>query len=346
MKKLEFYTFMKKIPKAEIHIHSEAAVTEATIKKLYQQNKDSSLINSKELDNFFSFNNLSEFVQCFIKLQKLLKTPEDLKYLFEDLGSYLQNNNIVYAEVFFSPTSFLRKGFEFKEMLSIIDSKIDQIKKEKGITVKLIIDVSRTFGVENAMHNLSLIQKLNDSHIIGIGLGGDELNGPAKEYAEVFKEAKKVGLHVVAHAGEDVGPQSIIDSINYLGIERIGHGITAIQDKELVKRLTKSQIPLEICVTSNLFTKKVVKKMSEHPVRYFYDEGVFITINSDDPSFFKVSITDEYWNLYSQLNFTMKEIKQLVLNGFDAAFISVEEKKKYTDTVLAAWEKAEKEVHN
>ena len=109
MRKLEFYTFMNKIPKAEIHIHSEAAVTENTIKKLYNQNKDLGSISQRELENFFVFNNLTEFVQCFIQLQKLLETPEDLKFLFEDLGHYLQSNHVVYSEVFFSPTSFLNK---------------------------------------------------------------------------------------------------------------------------------------------------------------------------------------------------------------------------------------------
>ncbi|HZK20045.1 MAG TPA: adenosine deaminase, partial [Treponemataceae bacterium] len=219
---------MKKIPKAEIHLHGEAAVSTKTIQKLYKKNNGKSL-SKEELKDFFNFTNLKEFVQCFIELQKLLVTTDDLKYLFDDLRDYLLANNIVYSEIFFSPTSFIRKGFEFSTMISVLSSKIEEIEKETGIVIKILIDVSRTFGPENAMNNLNLILKEKNPLIIGIGLGGDEQSGPAKEYAEVFKKAKKEGLRVVAHAGEDVGPESIRDSIDFLGIERIGHGITAIQ---------------------------------------------------------------------------------------------------------------------
>jgi adenosine deaminase len=332
---------MKKIPKAEIHLHSEATVSTKTIANLYQKQNHASL-NKEELDKFFTFHNLTEFVHCFIELQKMLETPEDIHFLFDDLCDYLRENNIIYCEAFFSPSSFLRKGFKFEDMLAVLNSKIDEIQEKYGISIKVLIDVSRTFGTENAMHNLELIEKTTCKHIIGIGLGGDELKGPAKEYSAVFHKAKIDGLHVVAHAGEDVGPQSIIDSIKYLDVERIGHGITAIQDKKLVKYLADKKIPLEICVTSNLFTKKIVKRIEDHPVREFYDSGVFVTINTDDPSMFKTSLINEYWLLHSKLHFTMDEIKQLVLNGFEAAFITDDNKKKYKELVLNAWNKAEK----
>jgi len=340
--KIEFYRFMKKIPKAELHLHCEATVSKKTIGMLYKKSANLDLTN-EELDNFFSFDNLAEFVKCFIELQKLLTTPDDLKFLFNDLKDYLQANSIVYCEVFFSPSSLIRKGFTFKDMIAVISNKIEKIKNETGIIIKIIIDVSRTFGCENAMNNLKFIEESKNLNIIGIGLGGDEKKGPAKDYTEVFKQAKKDGLHLVAHAGEDVDSQSIKDSINYLNVERIGHGITAIQDKKLVEFLAEKKIPLEICVTSNLFTKKIVTKIEEHPVRAFYDKGVFLTINSDDPSMFNTSLVEEYWLLYSKLNFTMEEIKQLVLNAFEAAFMPVSEKKKYKNLVLDRWDKAKKE---
>ena len=163
------------------------------------------------------------------------------------------------------------------------------------------------------------------------------LKGPAKDFERVFAKARKAGLHVVAHAGEDVESWSIKDALHLLKAERIGHGITAAQDAELVKEMAKTQVPFEICPTSNTFTKKIVSRIEDHPIRALYDAGCFVTVNTDDPAFFGVSLIDEYWNLYSKLNFTLDEIKTIILNGFKASFISDSAKKKYTSAVNKAW---------
>ena len=222
-------------------------------------------------------------------------------------------------------------------MVKIFDEKIAQIKEKHGITIKLLMDVSRTFGCENAMNNLNLLKKYPSPNIIGIGLGGAEVKGPAKEYEPVYAQAIKDGLKVVAHAGEDVGPQSIWDSLNYLHIQRIGHGISAIQDEKLMEVLKEKQIPLEVCPTSNVFTKKYVNSISSHPIKEFYKRGLFVTVNTDDPIFFKTTLTEEYWKLYSECDFSMEDIKILILKGFEALFISEGEKQKYYTQVENSW---------
>ena len=156
-------------------------------------------------------------------------------------------------------TSFLKKGFKYDDMIQIFEKRIEQIKNDHNITIKMIMDVSRTFGLENAMNNYNLLKLYPCKDIIGIGLGGDEAKGPAKDYAPVFERALKEGFHAVAHAGEDVGPESMWDAINYCHAERLGHGITAIQDEKLMQYLSDTKLPIEICITSNTFTKKVVK---------------------------------------------------------------------------------------
>ena len=261
----------------------------------------------------------------------------DFKYLFSDFSDYLEKNNIVYCETFFSPTSHLKKGWDFNEMISLVSESIKQIKKETGRTVKLLVDVSRSFGVDNAMRNLDLVLAAKNPDIIGIGLGGNEVTGPAKDFEKVFKKARENGLHVVAHAGEICPSSSIKDSINLLGAERIGHGISAAFDEEFMAQLKKDRTPIEICPTSNVFTKKYVTEMKNHPVRKLFDSGVNVCINTDDPTFFKVSIIDEYWNLYKYLNFSLSEIKQLVKNGFNALFIPESKKKSYCAEVEKAW---------
>ncbi len=336
MTKDGFYSFIKSIPKSEIHLHAEGMISIDTVNKFLTR-KHKTGKSPLDLNKLFSYNSLKDFIHSFLTIQNLFEMPSDFETLFDDAANYLSMNNIVYCELFFAPSMFIQKGMKFDEIMSVITRKIDEIKLVRGITIRIIIDISRTFGVENAAHNLELAMSFKNDYIIGIGLGGDELKGPAKNFKKIFEEARKKGLHTVAHAGEDEGPKSIWDSLLMLHAERIGHGITAIQDDKLIEYLKENKIPLEICITSNVFTKKIVKKIEDHPVRELYDRGVIITINTDDPTFFHVSTIDEYWNLYSKLNFTFEEIKSIIINGFNACFLKESEKVRYIKSVEEKW---------
>jgi adenosine deaminase len=345
MKKDEFYSFLRKIPKAEIHLHAEATISRDTVKTFLLRSPDKAT-NAVDVDKLFSYNTLKGFLTSFLYVQGLIEKLSDLSLIFEDAARYLKENNIVYGELFFAPSAFIRKGLSFPAMLDVIQASIDTIQKRDQVTIKLIIDLSRMFGVENAQNNLDLTLRHKTPMVIGVGLGGDEEVGPAKVFGEVFQVAKSRGLHVVAHAGEVVGPESIWDSLNTLKVERIGHGLSAIQDPKLVKHLAEKQIPIEICLTSNIITQKYVTKAQDHPVRDLFDQGVLVVINTDDPTFFNCTLIDEFWQLHSKLKFTMAEIKQLVLNSFKASFLTKEEKAQYFLRVEAAWAKAEAEQKN
>lgn len=337
MNKKDFYSLLAAVPKAEIHLHCEAVISRNTVKKLYKESTGTTL-SADEMKNLFAYNDLTGFIKSFLKIQSLFTKTQDFNLVFDDFAKYLEDNNIVYCETFFAPTAFIKKGFSFSEMIRTISASIVKIKETQHRTIKILVDVSRTFGEENAQHNLDLILKENNPNIIGIGLGGDEAKGPAKEFVHVFKNAKEAGLHVVAHAGEDVDSSSIKDALHLLGAERIGHGITAVNDPALITELAKTKIPLEICPTSNTFTKKIVSRMEDHPVRTLFDKGVFVTINTDDPTFFGASLIDEYYNLYTKLNFTLDEIEQLILQGFTASFITDAQKKTYCSAAKKAWD--------
>ncbi|MBP5520150.1 MAG: adenosine deaminase [Treponema sp.] len=336
MTKSEFKTFLQAVPKAELHLHLEAVLTLNGIKKLYK-NKFGKEITKQEQKELFSYNDLNGFIQSFLKIQGMYSSVEDFRIVFDELEKYLVKNGITYAEVFFAPTAFLKLGFKYQDMINIFHEKISKIKEKRGITIKLLMDVSRTFGLENAMNNYKLLKQFPCEDIIGIGLGGAESKGPAKDFAPVFELAKKEGFHTVVHAGEDVGPQSIWDSINLLSAERIGHGVTAIQDEKLLSELQKSGLPIEICITSNTFTKKIVQKAKEHPVRTFFDKGIAVNINTDDPVFFKTTLLDEYWICYKNLNFTMNEIKELVKNSFRHSFMNDKSKKDSIKAIDESW---------
>ncbi len=326
------------IPKTEIHLHLEGLISVDTIWKLIQENKlqfDGS--DSKaNLKKRFAVKSLDEFIDLFINvIQASFVKEQDIVYLIEDAQEYLKRNGIVHAEIFFAPSKFLQSGFSYPHMADILEAGSKKIFEESGITVNFIIDVSRTFGPENAEKNLDLVLENPRSSIIGIGLGGAESSGPAEEYKAVFSRAVENNLYVVAHAGEDVGPESIWNAINFLKITRIGHGISAIEDRKLMDYLKEKQIPLEICPTSNLFTRKYVSKIQNHPIKQFYDNGIYVTLNSDDPTLFGSTLTEEYIMLYESGIFTDDELFNIIKNTIFAAFIT--EKRKE-----AIWNDAEK----
>lgn len=336
MNKGDFYSLLRTVPKSEIHIHQEAVLSSKTIRKVYKRSYGRAMTKT-EYDSLFAYETFQGFLDSFIKIQSFFTNINDLEFLFQDFAHYLEKNNIVYCETFFSPTSHLRKGWDFNQMLTLVSKSLTRIRNESGRTVKLIVDVSRSFGEENAMRNLDFVLSLNNPDIIGIGLGGNEETGPARTFEKVFKKAIKHGLHVVAHAGEICPSTSVWDSLKYLKIERIGHGITTAYDEKLLKKVVDEQVPLEVCPTSNVFTKKVISDIRQHPVRKLFDSGALVTINTDDPTFFKVSLIDEYWNLYKYLNFSLDEIKQLIKNGFKSLFIPESKKKAFCTQVEKAW---------
>ena len=315
------------LPKTEIHLHIEGLVSVDSIWALIRKHKlDLGISSREELKQRFQVTSLTEFIDLFINIiQACLITEEDLRYLIEDTRTYLRRNNIRYAEIFFAPTKLIKNGLDFDRIISILDSGANQLRSE-GLDVRYIVDVSRGFGVENAMRNLDLTLEHPTENIIGLGLGGAEQSGPAKDYRKVFKKAAKAGLKLVAHAGEDVGPKSIWDTIEVLGAQRIGHGISAIEDKKLMDRLKERRIPLEICPTSNLFTRKYASSLSDHPIRAFFDHGMYVTINTDDPTLFGVELNEEYTRLNEAGVFALSEIVQIIKNGVFATFLSDQRK--------------------
>jgi adenosine deaminase len=320
-----FKEFLTGLDKTEIHLHLEALASADSIWALMTKNAlhVDGVKSKSDLIKKFNVTNLDEFLFLFINIiQSALKTEDDFKYLIDDAADYLLRNNIVYAEIFFAPTKFLQNGLDFKKIVDVLTKGANEIKKKHKREIKFIVDVSRSFGADNAMRNLCHLLENKTSAFIGIGLGGAEAKGPAEEFSEVYKKAFENKLHCVVHAGEDVGPQSILQAINSLKTERIGHCISAIEDDALLEHLRKTQIPLEICPTSNLFTRRFVQKIEDHPVRAFFDRGLNVTINSDDPTLFSTSLVDEYALLYKHGIFNKDEIVQLIKNGIYATFLS------------------------
>lgn len=328
----QFRSFIQSLPKTEIHLHLEGLATVDTIWSLIQEHKINfkGVLTKEDLKSQFMVTSLDEFISLFINIiQSSFKTESDLNYLLRDAEDYLLRNNIFYSEIFFAPSKFVQNGFDFAKIISILDKGAREIYKKHKITILFFIDVSRSFGPENAMSNLNLLLKNPADSFIGIGLGGSEAQGPARDYADVFKKAREHKLKVVAHAGEDVGPYSIWDALDILKAQRIGHGISAIQDPKLMDYMAVKQVPVEVCPTSNLFTRHYVKTLKEHPVAPFYHHGMNVTINTDDPALFGVELVEEYMNLFNEGLFNAGEILKLIKNTHFATFMPEKQK---TDT--------------
>ena len=333
-----FEKLLYNLPKTEIHLHLEGIASVNTIWSLMNKNKIThpDIKTKEDLERKFNIANLDEFIDLFINvIQSSFTEEDDIKLLIDDAENYLVDNNIVYAEMFFASTKFVSMGFDFGKIISILEEGAKEINRKHKREIRFLIDVSRSFGPENAMNNLDLTIKHKSPYIIGIGLGGSESKGPAEDYQEVFEKAAAHGFHVVAHAGEDVGPESVWNTIKYLKAERIGHGISSIYDEKLMNYLVEKQTTLEICPTSNLFTKKYVHTIEEHPVKEFFNRKMNITINTDDPTLFSVNLIEEYMNLYIHNIFSKKEIISLIKNNIYSTFLPINKKDELWDKCLA-----------
>ncbi len=327
---IKLFNFVSDIPKTEIHLHIEAVASVETYFELTQKNgiELQGIQREDELyEKMNSIENLEGFVDVFLNVvQQSYQTESDFRYLMRDAQNYFFQNKIYYAEVFFAPSKFIQQGMEYGAIVEIFHEEIERIKQENHIDIRLLIDVSRTFGPENAMKNLDMVLHHPDPYVIGIGLGGSESRGPAREFEEVFKKARDHGLHTVSHAGEDAGPDSIWDSLRFLKSERIGHGISATEDPILLDYLITHQIPLEICPTSNLVICDQVTQLKDHPIKSFYDQGICVTVNTDDPTIFGIELIYEYLNLIYHCGFSINELIDLVKNNLFATFLSEQEK--------------------
>lgn len=332
------HEFFRKIPKTEIHLHIEGTATPQTIFRLIKKNRLNlaGISSEKDLRSRFQVTNLAEFIELFTEvIQPSVVEEEDFAYLIRDLRAYLRENNIIYSEVFFAPTRFVQNGLSFETMIKTLDWEAEVAEKEDGIRIRYIVDVSRGYGEENAMRNLDLTLEHHVPRVVGIGLGGAEKPNPARTYRDVFRRARTNGLAIVAHAGEEVGPESIWEALMVLGAQRIGHGISAYKDPELMEYLREHQIPLEVCPTSNIFTGAFAKTLADHPIRQLYLEGLNVTVNTDDPSVFSVQLADELTNLCNYSLLTVDQVLDIVQNGFSATFLPEAEKTRLWNEAAA-----------
>lgn len=300
--------FVLQIPKAELHLHLEGSAEPETLHELDPGTP------VEEFRALYRYADFDAFLKAFGAIGKRLRTPRDYALVTRRLLERLASENVRYAEITLAAGVVLWKGQEFAPIFDAVR----QAAAGSPVEVRWILDAVRQFGPEQGMQVAQWAAERVECGVVALGIGGSEERGPAEWFKEVYAFARAAGLHLVAHAGESAGPESIWAALA-IGAERIGHGIAAARDPELLRHLREREIPLEICMTSNLVTG-VVKRLEEHPVRKLYDAGVPIVLNSDDPAMFGCGLAHEFRLAAQAFGFSREELRGIAENGFRYRF--------------------------
>lgn len=310
-------------PLVELHLHLEGAIPYPALWELVQKyGGDPSLAGIEDLVLRFEFKDFAHFIETWNWKNQFIREYQDFTYIAEQVARDLTAQNIQYAEVFYSPGDFAKYGLRTQGITAAIREGLNRVP---AIEIELITDLVRDLGPERAARTLHEVNEVKELGVIGIGIGGSEPAYPPELFREVYEEARGFGFHTTAHAGEAAGAQSIWGALRSLQVERIGHGTRAEEDKSLLDYLVEHQIPVEMCPLSNLRTG-VVRSIEEHPVRRYFDRGILVTINSDDPKMFGNSLAEEFRTLREVFSFSDKEIRTLIANGVRASWMADDKK--------------------
>ena len=271
---------------------------------------------ARELYNYTSF---TGFLLAFKAVTERLRTADDYELVTYRMMQKLAEQNVRHAEVYVSVGVVHWRGGDFPPLFEGLERGRERGERDFGVSVSWIFDAVRHFGVDEARRVVEEAIRLKDRNVVGIGLGGDERRAGPEQFREVYQLARENGLRLTVHAGETVGPESIWGALRELKADRIGHGLHAIDDPELVRYLAEHQIPVEVCISSNVLTG-CCTSLEQHPVRKLFDAGVLVTLNTDDPEMFHTTLNREYQIAQKVFGFTDDELRQLAENSFRAAF--------------------------
>ncbi|MFC1522815.1 adenosine deaminase [Elusimicrobiota bacterium] len=325
MSKKNIEAFIKNIPKAELHIHIEGSLEPELMFKLAQRNKiELGFKNVKEVKKAYNFRDLQSFLNIYYEGAKVLVREQDFFDLTWAYFKRIAEQKVLHAEIFFDPQAHAGRQVPFKTVIKGIHKACEQARTKLGISSKLIMCILRHLSSESAMKTLK--QALpHKEWIAGIGLDSSEMNNPPSKFTTVFDKARKEGLLLVAHAGEEGPSDYIKEALDQLKVNRIDHGVQCAKDPDLVRHLAQLKMPLTVCPLSNI-KLRVFKDMKKHNLKKLLDQGLCITVNSDDPAYFGGYVTENLLATQKALNLDKKDIYQLERNAFESSFLDFPEK--------------------
>ena len=307
------------LPKVELHLHLEGAAPPAFIRGLARE-KNMDIAGIFDADGNYAFTDFWHFLKVYEAATETLKTPEDYQRLTLAVLEESAASGVVYSETFVSP-DFCggRDLVAWREYLHAMQEAADQAERQMGITLRGIITCIRHFGPDKARETARCAAETAGNWIVGFGIAGDEKSGAPKDFAYAFDVAREAGLRLTAHAGEWGGPESVRDALSALKVERIGHGVRAIEDLALVDELAERGIVLEVCPGSNI-ALGLYKNWRAHPIAELHRRGVKVTISTDDPPFFHTTMAHEYDRLNAAFDWDEAMFLDIARTSLDAAF--------------------------
>ncbi len=313
--------FLQGQPTAELHVHHVGSASVEAVAELAARHEGSTPVptNPTALADYFRFTDFAHFVEVYLSVVDLLRTPDDIWTLTHQVGTDLAAQNVRYAELTLTPYTSIVRGIPVEAYLEAVEDARRRVEADTGLVLRWIFDIPGESGLEAADVTLDVALNHAPDALVGFGLGGPEIGVPRPQFAEHFAAARAAGLHSVPHAGESTGPQTIRDAIEHLGAERIGHGIAAAQDPALMALLAERGIVLEVCPTSNVCTRST-PSLDEHPLPTLVAAGVPVTINSDDPPMFGTTLTREYAVAADLLSLDRPGVVDLARAAVDASF--------------------------
>jgi len=325
--------FIKKSPKAELHLHIEGTLEPEQMFVLAKRNNiQIPFKNINEVKKAYNFSNLESFLKIYYESAKVLIKEQDFFDLTWAYALKCKEDNIVHAEIFFDPQTHTDRGIDFDIVINGIYKALQKAQKEFGLSFKIIMCFLRHLDEKESFKILDQALDHKDK-IYGVGLDSSEIGNPPSKFEKLFKKAIEYGFITVAHAGEEGPPEYIWEALNLLNVKRIDHGVQCLKDEKLVEKLSKKQIPLTVCPLSNI-KLRVFNKLKDHNLKKMLDKKLMAMVNSDDPAYFGGYLNQNLIETQAALNLSQDEIKTLLVNSFKSSFLSEERKKEWIDKII------------
>jgi adenine deaminase len=327
---------LRAMPKAELHIHVEGSLEPELIFALAQRNGVGIPYASvEELRRAYAFTNLQSFLDIYYAGASVLLKEQDF---FDMARAYLQRaaaDNVVRAEIFFDPQTHTARGVAMETVIDGLHRACEQASRELGVSAALILCFLRHLSEEEAFATLEAALPYRDK-FIGVGLDSSEVGHPPEKFARVFARCRELGLHLVAHAGEEGPPAYVWTALDLLKVERVDHGVQSTKDAALMARLARDRIPLTVCPLSNL-KLCVFPKLADHNLRELLEGGLVATVNSDDPAYFGGYMNDNFLQTFAATGLQARHAYQLAKNSFEASFIDAAARQRYIERLDATF---------
>ncbi|WP_317630401.1 adenosine deaminase [Saccharopolyspora rosea] len=316
------------LPKAELHLHIEGTLEPELVFECARRNGVSlPFATVDELRRRYVFDDLQSFLDLYYLAMGVLRTARDFTDMTDAYLARAREQGVRHAEIFFDPQAHLSRGVPLREVVDGLTASLRTSEQRFGISTRLIACFLRDQGPDEAMAIWEALRPhLGDIH--GAGLDSAEVGHPPQDFAPVFARAREAGLHLVAHAGEEGPADYVWQALDVLGVQRVDHGIRAVEDPELLRRLARERTPLTVCPLSNV-RLRCVPRLAEHPLPRLVDAGVLVTLNSDDPAYFGGYVGENFAAVQRELGFDDAAMREFAANSFRASFLPADRREAY-----------------